>query len=146
MQRNLTYGARTFVSSAGATAGTSAVNGTSVDMLGYEGVRFIAILGTLTATQVTSLKLQGSTDNATFVDLAGTSVGPAADGDGGKTLICEIFRPQHRYIRPVLGRGTANAVLQAILAEQFLSRFEPVAADATVSAQKVLDYTAAGTA
>ena len=45
----------------GQVAGTSSVDGSSVDMAadgGYDGVLFIALFGALTSTQVTKLKAE----------------------------------------------------------------------------------------
>lgn len=146
MNRNLGYAAVTVVCNDGTAAGTTSVNGSSVNMTGFESVRFVALLGTLTSTQVTELKAQGSNDNSTWTDLANTHTGPAADGDSGKTLILDLFRPQYTYVRPVLVRGTANAVLQGIIADLYLAHWEPVTADTSNSATNVQAYPAAGTA
>ena len=101
----------------GVAAGTTDQNGSAVDMQGYEGVIFIALLGALTASQVTELKAQQSADSGgspdDFSDIAGSKVGPLADGDGNKMLVLEIVNPQKRYVRPVLLRETANAAAQA---------------------------------
>lgn len=146
MIRNLAYGCKTTRVSNAVAAGTTSVNCTSVDMLGFEAVRFTALFGTLTSTQVTSIKAQGSDDNSTFTDLAGTAVGPLADADSNKALILDLFRPKYRYIRLVVVRGTANAVIDGVLADQYLASREPVTQDTSVSAAEVDDYAVAGTA
>ena len=59
---------------------TSAIN-----MAGYEGVLFFTTFGTITATAVTSIKVQQSSDDGVadaYGDLAGTAVAVAADDDG----------------------------------------------------------------
>lgn len=116
-------------------AGTSAQNGSAVDMSGYDGVLFVAAFGALTATQVTSLKAQQDTDSGmgTAADLAGTLVGPLADGDGNKCLVLDIYRPKERYVRPVVSRGTANAVIDGVIAIQYRSRKGPVTQGATIA-------------
>jgi hypothetical protein len=149
MQRNLTYGCkRTRVSNA-VVAGTTEIDCTSVDMLsgGFTAVDFVVLLGALTAGQVTKLKAQGNNDNGgTWNDLAGTLTAAAADADSNKTLILSLYRPQYRYIRAVVVRGTQNAVVDGVIAEQYLAANEPVTQDTSVSASKVVDYAAAGTA
>jgi hypothetical protein len=45
-------------------AGTTNQNTSSVDMTGWDSVEFVAHLGALTATQVTKLKAQTSSDDA----------------------------------------------------------------------------------
>jgi len=129
-------------------AGTTPQNGSIIDMAGFEGVRFIAAFGALTATQVTSLKVQqGAAANLSdAADLAGSKAGPLGDGDGNGLLITEIFRPQERYVRCVVSRGTANAVIDGVIAELYGPRVLPVAKDATVIAQTKLGSPAEGTA
>lgn len=112
-------------------AGTSAQNSSVVDMSGWDGVTFIAALGTLTATQVTSLKgQQGQVSNLSdAADLSGTLVGPLADGDSNKCLVLDIYRPTERYVRPVVNRATANAVIDGVIAIQYRGRKTPVTQD-----------------
>lgn len=114
-------------------AGTSSQNSSSVDMTGYDAVRFVALLGTLTATQVTSLKLQHSDDNSSFSDVTNGGTAAMADGDSNKMLVAEYVRPSKRYVRAVVVRGTANAVIDGVIAEQYQTRALPVTADASVS-------------
>jgi len=117
-------------------AGTSDQNGTGVDMSGFDGVMFVASFGTLTATQVTSLKAQGSSDDGssdTYADLTGTLVGPMDDDDDNKVLVLDVQQPKERYIRPVINRATANAVIDGIVAIQYKARDVPVTQGSTVS-------------
>jgi hypothetical protein len=109
-------------------AGTSAVNSAWVDCANADGVRFIAMLGALTANQVTSLKLQGAclANQADAADLKDSSSGNviqtanAADTDTNKILVVEVYKPKVRYVRAVVNRGTANAVVDGILAQEIL--------------------------
>jgi len=146
-RRALTYTSKTIRVVNAQAAGTTAVNGSAVDTQGFESCRFVALLGTLTATQVTSIKIQGSDDGSTnWVDMTGTLVGPAADGDGNKILISEIYKPSKRYVRCAVNRATANAVIDGVIAELFVPYRAPVTADTTVSAQEVNDNVFPGTA
>ena len=107
-------------------AGTTNINGSSIDMEGFESAQFIALLGALTATQVTKLKVQGSDDNSTWADLTPSAeTAAAADGDSNKMLIVEVVRPQHRYLRPVLERGTANAAVDGVMSIKYAARKQP---------------------
>lgn len=139
LNRQLPKSAQFIVSSTGAVAGTTAVNFGAVDTTGYAGMTFLALLGTLTATQVTSLKAQWSDDNSTWTDVTGAVTAAAADADGGKLLILSVYKPRHRYYRGVLNRGTANAVLTAGLTVLHLPTFQPIAQDASVSQAAYLD-------
>lgn len=134
----LTNGVKTVRVQNAAAAGTSSLNGTAVDMQGYDGVRAIYAIGTLTATQVTSLKAQDSADNVTFADIAGATTSAMADADSNKLLVLDVYRPVHRYVRFVLVRATANAVVDGGVAEQYRVRKAPVTADTTVSQQAVV--------
>lgn len=124
-------------------AGTTTVNGSSIDLQAgpglFTGCKFTCLLGTLTATQVTKLKAQGSDDNSTWTDLTDDALGgtlvtdAAADADSNDMLVLDIFRPRHRYLRPVVVRGTANAVIDGVIAQLYHAPMEPVAVDATVA-------------
>lgn len=149
MRRNLGYSAVTTVPIAATAAGTSTINGSSqyIGAGQFSGVRYTCVLGTLTATQVTTLKIQGSLDGSTsWTDLAGTHAGPPADGDSGYTLITDAYRPGFPYVRPVVVRGTANAVIQCVIGDFYLANVEPVTPDTTNAATTVTAYAQAGTA
>lgn len=136
--RHLSDGVKTSVNANAAAAGTTNVVGTIIDMQGVnntpcDAIRYIASLGALTSTQVTKLLVEGSNNSdlssATTID-PGTA---ALDADGNKVLITDIIRPAYRYIRCTVVRGTANAVLNVLLCEQYFARAEPVAQAASVS-------------
>lgn len=129
-------------------AGTTDQNSSILDMQGFEGVMFIASFGTLTATQVTSIKAQQDTDSAggTMADLAGTAVGPLADADSNKMLVLDVYRPEERYVRCVVDRGTANAVIDGIVAIQYNCHKAPITQGTTVSASEASQSPAEGTA
>ena len=131
-------------------AGTTDQNGSAVDMQNFEGVVFIASLGALTATQVTQMKAQQSSDNGspdTFADLTGTLTAAMADDDDNQCIVLDIYRPRERYVRPVLLRGTANAVIDGITAIQYGPRKKPTTHDAaTVQASETHASPAEGTA
>jgi len=140
---NLGFNAYFYRASNAVAAGTTAINGTSIDMVGsfggpFDGVCYIAALGTLTASQVTTLKVQGSVDNSTWTgsngDLLNTHQGPANDADSNKLLITDGYRYQFRYLRPVLSRGTANAVLDSLIGIAYNAHSLPITTqDSTVS-------------
>jgi hypothetical protein len=121
-------------------AGTTPQNGSVIDMSGFEGVQFVALFGALTATQVTSLKVQQGNlaDGSDMADLAGSAHAALADTDGNKCLVTDVFRPQKRYVRAVVTRGTTNAVIDGVIALQYSPRVKPVTNDATVKATKLL--------
>lgn len=122
-------------------AGTTSQNGSILDMSGFDGVMFVAAFGTLTATQVTSLKAQQGAlvGGGDMADLAGSAVGPLADADSNKCLVLDVYRPLEQYVRPVVVRGTANAVIDGVIAIQYSSRVKPTVQDvATIAASKLV--------
>lgn len=123
---------------AATAAGTTAVNGATIDMAGYEGVLFIVTFGTLTATQVTSIKAQQDTDSGagTMADLLGTKTANLGDSDSGKALALDVFRPAERYVRVVVNRGTANAVIERGIAILYGGSTRPATNPATIIAME----------
>jgi hypothetical protein len=116
-------------------AGTSNQDGSAgIDMAGFDGVMFIADIGALTATQVTKLQAQGSSDNSSFNPFA-TDVVTATmlDGDSNKCLVVDIFQPVTRYVRARVQRGTANAVINSVIAILYRKNKKPVVQGSTVS-------------
>ncbi len=117
-------------------AGTTGVNCTHVDMSGWDGVVFICLLNTLVASQQTSLKAQNGSqvNDSDQADITGAVTPNALDGDSNKVLILDVYRPQKRYVRSVVNRGTANATLDGVLALQYQGdKLPPKVLDATVS-------------
>ena len=114
-------------------AGTTDQNGTGVDMQGFLGVRFTFLFGTITSGAVTSCKAQQSSDDGsadTYADLEGTAIA-VADDDDNQVVVLEVYRPRERYVRPVIDRGTQNAVIDGIIAEQYGAIVQPTTDDAT---------------
>lgn len=101
-------------------AGVTVINGTHVDMslFDFDGILFVMGVGALTATQVTGLKAQNGAlvNDSDQADIAGASIPLLADADSNKIVILDVFRPQLRYVRPVVLRGTANAVIDFVIA------------------------------
>lgn len=133
-------------------AGTSDQNGTGVDMQadgGYDGVLFIAAFGTLTATQVTSLKAQASDDDGSsdaYNDIAGSDSGNLDDGDDNECVLLDVARPVKRYIRPVVLRGTANAVIDGVFAVMYRGRSPASTQSSSVALSEIVKEAAEGTA
>lgn len=117
-------------------AGTTNINGTVLSMVGFDAVQFVAALGTLTANQVTKLKAQVGqlADGSDMADLAGAATAAMADADSNKLLVLDVIAPTgYKYIRCVVVRGTANAVIDSVVAQQYLADNKPVTQSSTVS-------------
>lgn len=126
-------------------AGQTAVESAAVDTAGKIGVRFTALLGDVTTASVLGLKVQGSEDGATnWTDLAGALTFTAGGSDAdNKALIIDAVRPEFRYVRAVLSRTGANAVVDGILADVYGPKETPVTQGATVLASRTLPNAAA---
>ena len=147
--RNLTTGGKVTRVSNAVAAGTTDVNSTGVDMQGFESVTFYVLFGAITATAVTSVKAQQSADDAAsdaYADLEGTGVA-VADDDDNQVVALEITNPRERYVRCTVDRGTANAVIDGIIAVQTGPVSEPVTHDSsTVVGSELHHAPAEGTA
>src|SRR4051794_21267059 len=84
-------------------AATTDINSVAADLTasGAIGVLFEVAMGAITSTAVTSIKVQGSADNSTWVDLEGTAQ-TIADTDDDKMFFIDLYRPIHRYNRVVV--------------------------------------------
>jgi hypothetical protein len=129
-------------------AGNTPVNSAWVDVSNADGVRFIAMFGALTANQVTSVKLQGAclANQADAADLRDSSTNAViqtanlADADTNKTAVVEVYKPKVRFVRAVVNRATANAVVDGVLAQLILRNPLAYTADATQAAAAKGDY------
>jgi len=118
---------------AAATAGTSTLTTDTVDMSNFDECTFIALLGDVTDTSVLTLTIHHSDDDSSYnaTTCAATFTAGASDADS-KIIAVSINKPLKRYLRGVLTRATANAVLGGIIAIQSKPRDLPVTQDATV--------------
>ncbi len=122
-------------------AGTSDQDSTVLDMSGYDGVIFIASLGDVTSTSVLQLlayeNTASSTSSPTPVAVTAGSTtaytAGATDSDN-KLLVVDVHRPSSRYIFARVKRGTANAVIDGVIAIQYRSKSVPVTQSSTVLA------------
>lgn len=131
---NLSRAAKlTRVANAAAAAQTD-VTSSSVDMQGFDAVQFVVAMGAITSGAVTSAKLQGSDDDSSFSDLANTGV-TIADDDDNQLFALDLDRPQHRYVRCLVDRGTQDAVVDGVFAQQYKADKEPVTQPATTTAE-----------
>ncbi len=133
------------VVSPGVAAGTSDTQTTTaVDMTGFDGVQFQAIIGTVTSTGLIHLKVQHSDDNSTFADVLGSN--STAIPVAGNALIAEVYKPTKRYVRAALVRATANVVITSVTAIQYGPTFGPPAVDSSVASFVMLNSPPSGTA
>lgn len=124
---------------ASAVAAQTEVLTSVLDMSGFDGVMFIALLGDVTATSVLTLTAKGntasSTSSPTPVTQVATSVFTAGASDADdKALVVDVYDPMLRYAFASLTRTTANAVVNGIIAIQYTAEYKPTTQAATVIA------------
>ena len=117
-------------------AGTTDINGSTLDMQDYEGVLMVVRFGAITANAVTSIKAQqgAQSDLSDAADLAGTGQ-TIADTDDEKTFYIDLYKPAERYVRLVVDRGTQNAVVASAEYFQYEPRKVPTSHGANVSGE-----------
>jgi len=122
MHNELSNNMKIIVAGNAAGAATTTIDGSVVvDTGGYQRTLWLAILGDITATSVLNLKVQDNTANSTsgMADITGATTGNltagASDYDN-KVLGVDVKNGKRRYQRFSLARGTANAVVQAVIA------------------------------
>ena len=120
------------VVSAGVAAGTTKISASLIDMQGWDGVYFIFLFGALTASQVTTPQVFGGQQSGggDQAQLPSAVANALADGNSNTAVIIDVYRPSQRYLGAVVTRGTANAVLQGIIAVQYQGRRQPPASTA----------------
>ena len=106
-------------------AGQATTNCTSVDMQGWDGVVFIAEIGTIAATGTVTMHCEQSSDNSSFSDLENTANALGASDDD-KLIITDIKKPGDRYVRPVIITATANGEIDGVIAIQYNGDKSPV--------------------
>lgn len=121
---NLSNGVKITKVAAASSAGTSTINGTTVDMTGFEGVLFVTTIGTANAGNILKAQIGEKADGSDAADLEGSAV--VAEGSGSVVWL-DIYRadPSQKYIRPVVVRGASTTVGE-IYAIQYESRKQVV--------------------
>ena len=128
--------------SAVATAATSAVNGSVIDMQNFNSALFVASFGT-SATDNGIKVQQGDASNLSDAeDIEGSST--LLDGTQTSAVI-EIVNPAKRYLRVVAVRGTSTT-LESAWAVQYGPNLKPVTSTNAALVAKTLISPEAGTA
>lgn len=112
-----------------ASAGT-ALDTASVDMQGFEGAMFFGRVASEDAGNFAHLAQ--SSDDSTFVDLAGTRV---VTGDDADSFLIDIYRPTDRYVRCELVRAGTNTIVGDIYCIQYGAKTMPTSQGSTIDAE-----------
>lgn len=103
-------------------AGTTPVNGATIDMQNFEGVLLLVKFGTPAANNTIKAQQGKQSDLSDAADLAGTQVGVGASDE---LVWIDLYRPQERYVRVVALRGTSTTIDWGV-AIQYGAKKEPV--------------------
>ena len=124
------------ITPANGVAATSDINGVTLDMQGFEGVKVFVTFGVITSGAATSIKMQqdSASGMGTAQDLLGTSQ-TIADDDDEKTFYIDLVKPEKRYVRVVVPRATQNAVIASATYEQYRARKVPTTHGTNVSGE-----------
>jgi hypothetical protein len=95
-------------------AGTTAVNGATVDLSGVEEVMVIVPFGAIVSGAVTSIRWQEGSTTSPTTDVAGTNM-TVLDTEDDTVKVLRILKPRSRYGRVVVSRATQNATVGAIM-------------------------------
>lgn len=136
---NLSKDCKITVVAAAATAATTAVTSDVLDMSGYDGVMFVALMGDVTSGSKLTLTAKANSANSTssptpVTQKASTEfTAGAADADS-KAIVVDVYQPTLRYVFAELARTTQNAVVGGIIAIQYGAAAKPTSHDASVIA------------
>jgi len=117
-------------------AGTSDINGSTLDMQNHEAVLMLVRMGAITGSAVTSIKAQqgDQSDASDMSDLLGTDV-TIADSDDDEVFGIDLIKPEKRYVRLVVNRATQNAVVAGAEYIQTGARKQPIAQAAGITVE-----------
>ncbi len=104
---NLSKAIKIELGAATTAAGTSTVNGATIDTQGFEGVLFVIKFGTAAADNTIKAQQGAASNLSDAADLAGTSVGVGASDE---LVWLDIHKPLERYVRCVALRGTSTTI------------------------------------
>lgn len=136
---NLSKDIKITVVAAAATAATTAVTSDVLDMSGYDGVMFVALLGDVTSGSVLTLTAKANTANSTsspspITQKASSAFTAGASDADSKAIVVDVAQPTLRYVFAELTRTTQNAVVGGIIAIQYGASNKPTSHDASVIA------------
>lgn len=130
-----------------AVAGTTEIDSDVLDMEGYAGVIFVALLGDVTVNSVLTLTVKensaSSTSSPTPTAVSGAATAAytasATDSDN-KALVVDLDAHflTKRYVYAALTRTAANAVVDGMVAIRYKAGKKPSTADASILASAVL--------
>ena len=144
MSHNLSYTVKTKRILNAVAAGKDEKACTEIDISGFDGVRFVALLGKTANNGKAALKVAGTPKKGDYGREQGAKtihqteyVIPATDDN--KTILVDIYKPKFRYLKASVLRGTANTTIDGVIAEFYKTQNAPCEVDETISKQAVLN-------
>lgn len=131
------------------TAGTSDVDGTVVDTLGYESCTFVVLMGTMAASSACDFQVQQGAlaDGSDMADLTGSATTQVSATDDNKAVLVTIHRPQERYLRLQTIRGDGgNSTINGALVLLYNARHNVTQSSTYVVSSEIHVTPAEGTA
>lgn len=92
--------------------GGTAVNGSAVDMQGWDGAAFIINIGAITGAGTLDARITRD-DNSGFnspTNVTGAALTQVTNANPNSVAVIDVFQPSERYLRAVLTQG-ANTVI-----------------------------------
>jgi len=121
--------------------GTTTVDGSALDMSGFDGALFIVRLGS-PATNNNLRVQQCDTSGGSYADLAGSKVGDHATNT---PLIVDIYRPLEQFLKYQVTRGTTTTIDSVVIIQYKGKGVRPFS-QPSGTATKQLYHPAEGTA
>ena len=137
MHMNFAYDAKMVPISPATAAGTGTITSAVVDMQGFDSVALIVYLGDVDSGSV--LTLTGntndvdSTSGGTALAEAATFTAGASDADDG-LMVLDLHMPREQYVFATLGRASADAAVNGMVAILYNAHQKPTTQDAKVGA------------
>lgn len=109
-------------------AGAADIEGTTIDMAGFDGVLYLVQFGAITAGAVTSVEArQGALANGSDAAALEGTKQTVADDDDDQIFAIDVIGIGERYSTLHVDRATQNAVVRTALAIQYHARSKPTA-------------------
>lgn len=103
-----------------AQSASTVQTGAGVNMVGWDGVRFVINLGAFTGSAVADARVVGSA-NANFsgaVNISGAALTQVAAANNANVFVIDVFRPTNLYLR-CLVTPAVNTILLAVTADRY---------------------------
>lgn len=118
-------------------AGTTKRTSDIIDMQGYDGVCFVAGLGTIIENGTLDVFVEQNIENSAngMARLATTTAHTVSAANAALTksaIIVDVYKPRERYLQCNITPATQNAVILGIVAILYKAHARPVTPGATI--------------